>query len=54
MLETALEYGFDTYAGFYMAFCREYGCSPAVYLKDHNPVRPYRINLKQEEKIMLS
>lgn len=54
MLETALEYGFDTYAGFYRAFCREYGCSPAVYLKDHNPVRPYRINLKQEEKIMLS
>lgn len=54
MLETALEYGFDTYAGFYRAFCREYGCSPAVYLKDHNPARPYRINLKQEEKIMLS
>ena len=54
MLETALEYGFDTYAGFYKAFCREYGCSPAVYLKDHNPVRPYRINLNQEEKIMLS
>lgn len=54
MLETALEYGFDTYAGFYRAFCREYGCSPAVYLKDHNPVRPYKINLKQEEKIMLS
>ena len=54
MLETALEYGFDTYAGFYKAFCREYGCSPAVYLKDHDPVRPYRINLNQEEKIMLS
>mgnify|MGYP002510650314 CR=1 FL=1 len=54
MLETALEYGFDTYAGFYRAFCREYGCSPAAYLKDHTPVRPYRIHLKQEEKIMLS
>lgn len=54
MLETALEYGFDTYAGFYRAFCREYGRSPAAYLKDHNPVRPYKINLKQEEKIMLS
>ncbi len=54
MLETALDYGFDTYAGFYRAFCREYGCSPAVYLKNHDPVRPYKINLKQEEKIMLS
>lgn len=54
MLETALEYGFDTYAGFYRAFCREYGRSPVAYLKDHNPVRPYKINIKQEEKIMLS
>lgn len=54
MLETALEYGFDTYAGFYRAFCREYGCSPAAYVKNHDPVRPYRINLRQEEKIMLS
>ena len=30
MLETALEYGFDTYAGFYRAFCREYGCSQTL------------------------
>ncbi len=54
MLDIALEYGFDTYAGFYRAFCREYGCSPSDYLKDHHPARPYKICLKQEEKIMLS
>ncbi|MCI9143799.1 MAG: helix-turn-helix domain-containing protein [Lachnospiraceae bacterium] len=53
MLDAALEYGFDTYAGFYRAFCREYGCSPSEYLKSRHPVRPYRIDLKQEEKILL-
>ncbi len=53
MLDAALEYGFDTYAGFYRAFCREYGCSPSEYLKSRHPVRPYRIDLRQEEKILL-
>ena len=28
-----LEYGFDTYAGFYKAFVKMYGCSPKKYLK---------------------
>lgn len=27
-----LEYGFDTYAGFYKAFIRMYGCSPKKYI----------------------
>jgi len=27
------EYGFDTYAGFYKAFVKMYGCSPKKYLK---------------------
>lgn len=53
MLDAALEYGFETYAGFYRAFCREYGCSPSAYLKRYRPARPYRIDLKQEEKILL-
>jgi AraC-like DNA-binding protein/Ser/Thr protein kinase RdoA (MazF antagonist) len=30
--EVMLEYGFDTYAGFYKAFVREYGCSPKKYV----------------------
>lgn len=31
-VDAALEYGFNTYAGFYKAFVREYGCSPKKYL----------------------
>ena len=30
-----LEYGFDTYAGFYKAFVKMYGCSPKKYLSIH-------------------
>lgn len=39
-IDVVLEYGFDTYAGFYKAFVRMYGCSPRKYLsiyKDHVP-----------------
>ncbi|MCL2360433.1 MAG: phosphotransferase [Defluviitaleaceae bacterium] len=31
-VDVVLEYGFDTYAGFYKAFVRVYGCSPKKYL----------------------
>lgn len=31
-VDVVLEYGFDTYAGFYKAFVRLYGCSPKSYL----------------------
>ena len=31
-VDVVLEYGFDTYAGFYKAFVRMYGCSPKKYL----------------------
>ena len=31
-VDAALDYGFATYAGFYKAFVREYGCSPKKYL----------------------
>lgn len=30
--DAALEYGFESYAGFYKAFLRTYGCSPKKYL----------------------
>ncbi len=36
-------YGFDTYAGFYKAFTKMYGCSPKKYLsiyKQHKPKKP--------------
>ena len=33
MIDVALDYGFDTHAGFFKAFKREYGCSPTRYLR---------------------
>ncbi len=32
-IDVILEYGFDTYAGFYKAFRRESGCTPSTYIK---------------------
>ena len=52
--EVAFSYGFDTYAGFYKAFYREYGMSPSEYLKNYRPSFPYRVNLLQEGKVMIS
>lgn len=34
--EVVLEYGYDTYAGFYKAFVKLYGCSPKQYLHIYN------------------
>ena len=52
--EVAYSYGFDTYAGFYKAFYREYGMSPSEYQKQYRRSFPYRVNLLQEGKIMIS
>ena len=52
--EAAYAYGFDTYAGFYKAFYREYGMSPSEYQKVYRPSFPYRVNILQEGKIMIS
>ena len=41
-IDAVLEYGFDTYAGFYKAFVKMYGCSPMKYLT-------YYKNLTQKE-----
>ena len=53
-IETALDYGFDTYSGFYKSFVREFGCTPAEYLRKYRVNRPYPINICQEEHVMLS
>ena len=53
-IDVALEYGFETYAGFYKSFVRELGYTPADYLRKFKVKKPYRINLFQEEQIMLS
>lgn len=52
MTETALAYGFDSYAGFYKAFRREFGTSPTEHLKTHQAACPVRICLKERGNIM--
>ena len=36
IINVVLEYGFDTYAGFYKAFVKMYGCSPRKYISIYN------------------
>ncbi len=50
--EAALAFGFDSYAGFYKAFRREFGASPTEHLKHHQAARPVRINLMERGNIM--
>ncbi len=52
--DAAFSCGFDTYAGFYKAFRREFDCSPSEFTKSYKLLRPYRINILQEEEIMIS
>lgn len=52
--DIAFEFGFDTYAGFYKAFKREFGCSPSKFTKSYIGSKPYKINILQEEHIMVS
>lgn len=52
--DIAFDFGFDTYAGFYKAFRREFGCSPSTFAKTYIGSRPYRINILQEDSIMVS
>ncbi len=53
-IDAALRYGFDTYAGFYKAFCREFGCTPSEFLKSCRAKRPYRIDLMKEEHMTVT
>ena len=52
--DVALAYGFETHAGFYKAFVREFGYTPAHFLKNYKVRKPYRINLLQEEHIKMT
>ena len=53
-IDAALLYGFDTYAGFYKAFCREFGSTPSEFLKSCRAKRPYRIDLTKEEHMTVT
>ena len=53
-INAALLYGFDTYAGFYKAFCREFGSTPSEFLKSCRAKRPYKIDLTKEEHMTVT
>jgi len=53
-IDGALAYGFDTYPGFYKAFCREFGCTPSDFLKSSRAKRPYRIDITREESMTVT
>lgn len=54
LIDTALLYGFDTHAGFFKAFKREYGCSPSKFMKTSLVRKPVPVNLKREARLMLT
>ena len=54
MIVVALDYGFETQAGFYKAFIREFGYTPTEFLNMSKKKKPYRMNLLEEEHIMVS
>ena len=53
-IDAALAYGFDTYAGFYKAFCREFGSTPSQFLESCRAKRPYRIDITKEEHMTIT
>ena len=53
-IQAALSYGFDTYAGFYKAFCREFGSTPSEHLTSCRAKRPYRIDLMKEKHMTVT
>ena len=53
-IDAALLYGFDTYAGFYKAFCREFGSTPSEFLASSRAKRPYRIDITKEEHMTIT
>ena len=53
-IEAALEFGFDTYSGFYKAFLREFGCTPSEFLKHCRAKQPRKLLLSEEEHMTVT
>ena len=53
-IDAALRFGFDTYPGFYRAFCREFGSTPSDFLQSSRAKRPCRIDLQKEEHMTVT
>lgn len=52
--DAALRWGFGTHSGFYRAFLREYGCTPAAFIRTHRVRRPSPPRLEEEEYRMIT
>ena len=52
--DAALAYGFDTYAGFYKAFCREFDSTPSEFIHAGRAKRPYRIDITREDTMTVT
>ncbi len=53
-IDVVSEYGFETYAGFYKAFTKMYGCSPKKYLsiyRHHRPQKPEVADMYTEKEL---
>ena len=53
-VDAALAFGFDTYSGFYKAFCREFRSTPSDFLQERRAKRPYRIDITKEEHMTIT
>ncbi len=53
-VQAAMDFGFDTYAGFYKAFVREFDKTPASYKKQAAMPPPHKIDLLKGADIMIS
>lgn len=53
-IDAALDYSFDTSAGLYKAFRRNFGCSPSEYVRKFRIQKPYKIKLLQGAYVMLT
>lgn len=53
-IDAALAYGFETYAGFYKAFRREFGCTPSQYIRLKRAKRPVRQELLAADDMELT
>lgn len=53
-IDAAMQFGFDTYAGFYRAFSREFGATPSEFIRSGRAKRPWRIDLTREEHMTIT
>ncbi len=52
--DAALRWGFGTHSGFYRAFLREYGCTPADFIRTHRVRQPSPPRMDEEEFRMMT